>query len=143
MQAGAGLYFDGNTVRPITCEDRLGSYHYVKEGRGADAPNTASVVVQTRYTQSDRETGEPDLNASASGKSEEMSENRKRSSIWLHFNDIGDCKADCRIYKMKISVRAGSTTKSIYLKCHNVKTLAFIYLICLLWLLWFCVQLFI
>ena len=39
-----------------------------------------SVVVQARYTQSEREPGEPDLNASASGKSEEMSENRKRSS---------------------------------------------------------------
>ena len=24
----------GHTTRPITCKDRLGSYHYVKEGRG-------------------------------------------------------------------------------------------------------------
>ena len=28
------VYFDGHTTRPITCNDRLGSYHYVKEGRG-------------------------------------------------------------------------------------------------------------
>ncbi|CAM4624163.1 unnamed protein product [Leuciscus chuanchicus] len=31
---------------PITLEDRLGSYHYVK-GRGTHAPKIASVVVQT------------------------------------------------------------------------------------------------
>lgn len=29
----AGLYFDGHTIRPIICEDRLGSYLYVKEER--------------------------------------------------------------------------------------------------------------
>lgn len=28
-----GLYFDGHTVRPITCKDRLGLYHYVTEGK--------------------------------------------------------------------------------------------------------------
>lgn len=31
--------------------DRLGSYHYVKEGRGADVPKTASAVVQAGYTE--------------------------------------------------------------------------------------------
>lgn len=39
MQPWAGFYFGGHTMRPITCEDRLGSYHYVKEG-------AASVVEQ-------------------------------------------------------------------------------------------------
>ena len=36
------------------CHNRtalLGSYHYVKEGWGADAPKTAGVVVQARYTE--------------------------------------------------------------------------------------------
>jgi len=50
------------------------------------------------------------------GDHEEMSENqtgkkyRKTSSIWLHFNNIVDCKAECRIFKIKISVRETSTT---------------------------------
>ena len=63
------------------CERRRG---------GADTP--ASVVVQARYTQSDRETGEPDLNASALGKSEEISVNWKRSSITERRNHISPSK---------------------------------------------------
>lgn len=34
-----------------TCKDRLGSYHYIKKGRGADVPKTASVAAQPRYTE--------------------------------------------------------------------------------------------
>lgn len=90
--------------------DPLGSYHYVKEGKGEHALKIASVVVQARYKERQREAGETALNASPLGESEKMSEKRKRSSIWLHFNDVGDCKAECRICKMKISIRAGSTT---------------------------------
>lgn len=67
-------------------------------------------AVEDGYTQSTREAGELDLSASAWRRSEEMSENLKRGSIWLHFTDIRDCKAECRICKMKISVSAGSTT---------------------------------
>lgn len=52
MQAGVEL-FDGHTVRSITCKDRLGSYHYIKKGRGADVPKTASVVAQPRYTETE------------------------------------------------------------------------------------------
>lgn len=39
---------------PITCEDRLGSYHYVKEGKGSDKQ------------------GDGGLTGSMSGKSEEF-----------------------------------------------------------------------
>ena len=83
MQAGAGVYFYGHTMRPITCEDRLGSY-YVKEGRGDRRSSQCSGTGQVNSAT------ETDLNASA-----------------VHLNDIGDCKAECRICKMKISVRAG------------------------------------
>lgn len=51
MQTGAGLYFDWHIMGAIACTDRLGSYHYVKEGRMADDLKT-SVVVQARYTES-------------------------------------------------------------------------------------------
>lgn len=55
---------------PITCKNRQGAYHYVKEGRGKGGGG--------RRSNQDRKCigsdGEPDLNASASGKSEEMSE---------------------------------------------------------------------
>lgn len=54
---------------PITCKNRQGAYHYVKEGRERGGG---------RRSNQDRKCigrdGEPDLNASASGKSEEMSE---------------------------------------------------------------------
>lgn len=43
----------------------------MREGRGADDPMTASVVVKARYTDRQRE-GELVLNASVSGKSEEL-----------------------------------------------------------------------
>jgi len=38
-----------------------------------------------------------------------MSDNRKRSKIWTHFNYIDQTKAACRFCKTKISYRAGST----------------------------------
>lgn len=38
-----------------------------------------------------------------------MSDNRKRSKIWTHFNNINQTKAECRVCKTKISYRAGST----------------------------------
>lgn len=34
------VYFDGHTMLPVKYKNRLGSYHYVKEGIGADAPKT-------------------------------------------------------------------------------------------------------
>lgn len=43
MQAGAGLYFEMETMQPVTCKDRLGSYYYVKKGRGADNSGTGQV----------------------------------------------------------------------------------------------------
>ena len=61
---------------PIICEDTLGSYHYVKEGWGADAPKTAGVVVQARYTER-RGDEEPDLNASASEKVKKFAKTEK------------------------------------------------------------------
>ncbi|XP_069600377.1 zinc finger BED domain-containing protein 4-like [Ranitomeya imitator] len=40
-----------------------------------------------------------------------MSDKRqKRSSIWVHFDDIGNSKAQCRLCKHTLSFRAGSTT---------------------------------
>lgn len=39
-----------------------------------------------------------------------MSDTRKRSSIWLQFKDNGNNKAECVHCKMKITLRAGSTT---------------------------------
>lgn len=39
-----------------------------------------------------------------------MSDTRKRSSIWLQFKDNGNNKAECIHCKMKITLRAGSTT---------------------------------
>lgn len=52
---------------PITCKNRQGAYHYVKEGREGGGG---------RHSNQDRKCigrdGKPDLNAS--GKSEEMSE---------------------------------------------------------------------
>lgn len=68
MQAGAELYFDWHIMQPITWEDRLGSL----------CEKTASVVVQARYRQRD------------GAKSEDMSEKRKITSIWLYFNDNGN-----------------------------------------------------
>ena len=47
--------------------------------------------------------GETDLNASASEKVKKLAKTEKRSSIWLHVNDIGESKAECRICKMKIT----------------------------------------
>lgn len=38
-----------------------------------------------------------------------MSDSRKRSSIWMHFIICDNTKAECRICKMKLSYRAGST----------------------------------
>ena len=38
-----------------------------------------------------------------------MSENRKISSIWMHFDSCDNIKAQCRICKVKLSYRAGST----------------------------------
>ena len=69
-----GSLFSWATMRPIICEDTLGSYHYVKEGWGADAPKTAGVVVQASYTErrGDR------FKCKRVGKSQEISENRKK-----------------------------------------------------------------
>ena len=67
-------------MRPIICEDTLGSYHYVKEGWGADAPKTAGVVVQASYREP-RGDGEPVLNASALEKVKKLAKTEKRSSI--------------------------------------------------------------
>ena len=75
-------------------------------GWGADAPKTASVVVQASYTEP-RGDGEPDLNASALEKVKKLAKTGKRSSIWLHFNGIGESKAECRICQIKITFRAG------------------------------------
>ena len=38
-----------------------------------------------------------------------MNETRKRSSIWMHFDQCENTKAKCRMYNSKISYRAGST----------------------------------
>ncbi|XP_077155210.1 E3 SUMO-protein ligase ZBED1-like [Ranitomeya variabilis] len=39
-----------------------------------------------------------------------MSDSRKRSSIWMHFDNIDNTKAECKICKFKLSYRAGSNT---------------------------------
>lgn len=65
-------YFDGLT-------DRLGSY-YVKEGRGADVPKTASAVVQAGYT-------------------ERQGSRRETSKSVL--GDTGYCKAEYRIHQIR------------------------------------------
>ena len=38
-----------------------------------------------------------------------MSDSRKRSQIWTHFNFLDNTKAECRVCKKKISYRSGST----------------------------------
>ena len=38
-----------------------------------------------------------------------MSDTRKRSKIWNHFNFLDNTKAECRVCKKRISYRAGST----------------------------------
>lgn len=38
-----------------------------------------------------------------------MNEFRKRSNIWIHFIDRDNGKAECRVCKVMISYRAGST----------------------------------
>lgn len=37
-------------MQPITFYDRLGSYHYVKGGRGGRRYKVASVVIKARHT---------------------------------------------------------------------------------------------
>ena len=64
------------TMRPIICEDTLGSYHYVKEGWGADAPKTAGVVVQASYRATGRRGA--GFKCTRVGKSQEICENRKK-----------------------------------------------------------------
>ena len=63
-------------MRPIICEDTLGSYHYVKEGWGADAPKTAGVVVQLVASYTERRGA--GFKCNRVGKSQEISENQKK-----------------------------------------------------------------
>lgn len=57
-------------MQQVTSEDRRGSYHDVKEGRGTEAPKTESVVVQARYTHSATERWRIHIYAIVLGKSD-------------------------------------------------------------------------
>lgn len=67
------LYFVGQTMQPVTRKGRLGSYRYMKERRRASSEDSKC----SGSGQVHRDTGKLDLNASMSGKSEEISENVK------------------------------------------------------------------
>lgn len=69
---------------PITCKDRQGAYHYVKEGR--ERGGGGQTFQDRKCIGRD---GEPDLNASASGKSEEMSEWFVTSATTVGIHGLG------------------------------------------------------
>lgn len=85
-----GLFY-GHTVQPIT------------EGREYRRSKDSKCRHTDKVHRATRPGGGPDLDSKVLGNSEEISKNRKRrSSIWLHFNHIGDYKAECTMWKMKI-----------------------------------------
>lgn len=46
LLAGAGFYFDGQTMYPVKCQDRLGSYNYAKQGGRGRRSETLTVNVR-------------------------------------------------------------------------------------------------
>lgn len=90
------LYLKTAIIQKISTPSTL---HTVKQGS-----QTYSLLAGYNYIlpADTFESGNCDLNASVSGKSEQMKKRKcKTSSIWLHFNDTGDSKAECRIYKIR------------------------------------------
>lgn len=72
----------------------MGLYHYFKAEGEIDVPPCVGIVqVQT-----------------AGQKHVNMSDTCKRSSIKLTFKEIGNSRSECHHCKLKITVRAGSTT---------------------------------
>jgi len=99
MQAGAGLSFDGHNMRPITCEDRLGSYHYVS--KDSECSGTCQV-----HTERQRDGGTR-FKSKRVGK---MFRNEWKQKKTL---DIGDCKAERRTCKLKISFSQQQTCRHL------------------------------
>ena len=79
-----------------SCEDWQGSYHQTARGGGSSA-ETVTGRGGGRDTLKERESEDEREVWSA-----KMSDNRKRSSILMHFDSCDNMKAQCRICKVKL-----------------------------------------
>lgn len=79
--------------------------HTEQEQEGEGLTDTAHIEERGRR---EREREREQLLQRQRWKGDNMSDGRKRSKIWMHFNNIGNTNAKCRVCKVKISYRAGS-----------------------------------